>query len=136
MNQTIELTTKPTLEDVQREFEAWRKKRRKRSRIPEALWDAAVKLSSDYTTHQISKALRLNYLALEKRIVSTGHDKSVREQGEDPSFIEIDFDKTFSSSACFVEIEKSNGSKMKMYFKGEVGLDLMEFGKLFLENQL
>lgn len=135
MDQAIKLSTKGTLEDLQEEFKKWRAKRKRHSRIPEELWEAAVKLSSDYTTHQISKTLQLNYLALENRILSKKHDKSMPEQGADPSFIEIDCGKHFSPTACFVEIEKSNGSKMKMYFKGGVGVNLIELGSLFLENE-
>jgi hypothetical protein len=37
-------TVKPTLEVVRHQFEAWRKRRRCRGRIPEALWEAAVGL--------------------------------------------------------------------------------------------
>ncbi|MGA1871677.1 MAG: hypothetical protein ACMUJM_24380 [bacterium] len=133
MNSTIKLPPKPTLGDVLREFERWRATRRKRKPIPEKLWEAAVGLSSDYTPHQISKALHLNYLALKKRIQSTGQDKLLPVQGPSSSFIEIDFSKSISTSEFFVEIEKSDGAKMKMSFKNGIGINLIEIGKLFLE---
>ena len=135
MNQATKLPLKPTLEDVLREFEIWRAVKKKRSRIPEQLWEAAVKLSSNYTPHQISRALHLDYVELKNRISSSMHDKVLSEHGNTASFIEVDFSKSISTSECSVEVEKSDGSKMKMSFKGGIGLDLMEFGKLFLENQ-
>lgn len=59
---------KPNLAQVRDQFENWRKTRQKRTAIPEALWDAAVSLSKDYSTLQISKALRLHYTTLKNRI--------------------------------------------------------------------
>jgi hypothetical protein len=132
MKQESILPTKPTLDDVHKKFEIWRRSRKKRSRIPKKLWEAAVKLSSDYTISHISKSLHLNYVELEKRIITARGDKSLPTQAA-PSFIEIDLGKSISNAECVVEIEKRDGSKMKMYFKGEVGLNLLEFGKAFLE---
>lgn len=134
MIQATELPTRPTLEDVQREFEIWRRGRTKRSQIPEELWAEAVKLSSDYTPHQISKALHLNYLALKNRISSTMQDKLLSAEKRAASFIEVDLFKGVSVSECSVEIQKSDGAKMKISFKGGVSVDLMELGKLFLQG--
>jgi hypothetical protein len=46
-------------------------------------------------------------------------------------FIELDFEQTKSPSHCVIEMEKSNGAKLKMYFTGERSLDLLELGKTF-----
>ena len=132
MNQGINLVTKPILADVRKKFEAWRATRGKRTQIPQELWDAAVKLSPDYTPHQISKALHLDYVKLKNLILSSGEAKLLPSHGS-PSFIEIDLGKRISDPECVVELEKRDGSKMKMYFKGEVGFDLMELGKSFLK---
>jgi hypothetical protein len=132
MNQETILPIKPTLDDVRKKFESWRRSRKKRSRIPKKLWEAAVKLSSDYTISQISKSLHLNYVQLEKCIISAKENKSLPTQAA-PSFIEIDLGKSMESAECVVEIEKRDGSKMKMYFRGKVDLNLLEFGKAFLE---
>ena len=58
---------KPALKKVQAEFENWRKTRKSRGFIPEALWGAAISLAGPYSLHQISKGLRLNH-----RTVGTG----------------------------------------------------------------
>ena len=134
MNEAIKLPLNPTLQDVLREFETWRGVRKVRSRIPEQLWEAAVKLSSNYTTHQISKALRLDYVELKNRISTTMQDKAQSEPGKAASFVEVDFCNSISASECSVEIEKSDGSKMKMFFRGGIGLDLMDLGKQFLQG--
>ena len=56
---------KPRLEQVQKQFELWRRSRAKRGAIPDALWQAAIMLFPDYPVHRISKALRLNYTDLD-----------------------------------------------------------------------
>ena len=56
------------LEGVRRRFERWRRTREVGSRIPEALWAAAVKLARVYGIHRTAKTLRVNYYALKKRV--------------------------------------------------------------------
>ena len=82
MNQIIILPPEPTLADIRKQFERWRATRGKRTRIPEELWEAAVRLSSDYTPHQISKALHLNYLKLKNRILALKKDKSLSAKND------------------------------------------------------
>ena len=115
---------KPTLEEVRDEFENWRKSRRKRTAIPEALWQAAVSLSGDYPTLKISKALRLNYTVLKNRVQASNTDSG-------PAFVELDFGKSIFPTECIVEMEDKTGSKMKMHLKGVIGLDLLELGRAF-----
>ncbi len=121
---------KPTLEQVRDQFENWRKTRQKRTAVPEALWERAVSLSSDYPILQISKALRLNYTALKNRVQASNggsHPKS----NSGPAFVELDFGRSIFPSECVVEMEDTIGSKMKMHLKGVTGLDLLELGRAF-----
>jgi len=125
--------TKPILADVQKEFETWRKTRKKRSPVPRELWEAAVELTSDYTIYEISKALGINFLRLEKQILSARGDQNIIKRPT-PSFIELNLGNNISAAECIVEVENRAGSKIKMYFKGKPHLDLMKFGKAFLEQ--
>ena len=54
----------PTLEEVQQLFEQWRRNKRRRDRIPAALWEAAASLSGQHSANKISKLLRLNHTAV------------------------------------------------------------------------
>ena len=56
-----------SLEHVQQRFECWRQRRKKRARIPQSLWKAAVALSREYSICHLSKALRVNYTALKNK---------------------------------------------------------------------
>ena len=56
------------LEGLRRRFEHWRRTHRARSRIPDSLWAAAVKMAGMYGLHRTARALRLDYYALKKRV--------------------------------------------------------------------
>ena len=133
MNQENLPNVRPALEYIQNQFETWRQTREKRAPIPAPLWDAAVNLSKDYSILQISKALRLNYTDLKDRVLSQPDEEIVKVEHNLP-FIELDFERTKSPSHCVIEMEKSNGAKLKMYFSGEGNLDFLELGKSFWRN--
>ena len=113
-----------TLEEVQKQFEQWRRNRKHREEIPEALWAAAASLATRHSVFHIAKALRLSYNALKKRA-----DKStIAEASNKNTFIEFKHVPSTSITECVIEIEKP-GAKMRMCFKG--GLDILELAKSF-----
>jgi len=59
-------------------FEKWRSKQKTRSRLPEPLWLAAVKLAQRYGVNRTARALRLDYNGLKKRMESTICDAPVQ----------------------------------------------------------
>ena len=121
---------KLTLEQVQEQFEHWRRSRKKRGVIPDALWQAALMLFPDYRVHRISKALRVNYTDLKHRINayrSTCEPSDVSTAG----FIELGLSDPMRPAESMVEMADQKGATMRMYFKGEAGLDLLELGKAF-----
>ena len=68
--------TQIEMSEVQKQFKDWRKNRKKRSYIPELLWDAAVKLYPKYSPYEISKALRVHYGRLKIRILNACKPKT------------------------------------------------------------
>ena len=120
----------PSLEEIRDQFETWRHTRQKRGPIPDRLWEAAVGLSGNYTILQISKALGLNYTDLKHRINayrSTCEQSDVSTSG----FIELGLSDPMRPAESMVEMADQKGATMRMYFKGEAGLDLLELGKAF-----
>ena len=49
-------------------FENWRGSRKVRSRIPNQLWDLAVKLAVAYGLNRAASVLKLDYYSLKKRV--------------------------------------------------------------------
>ncbi|OGR26529.1 MAG: hypothetical protein A2277_03935 [Desulfobacterales bacterium RIFOXYA12_FULL_46_15] len=124
-------TVNPDLEDVQQKFTTWREERTRRRPIPEVLWEAAINLSraKEYSINKISKALRLNYSDLKRRI--SAHGQPIIKDGQNIEFIKLDYSPSVFPSECIIEMEDSSGAKMKMCFRGSTDLDLLELGRSF-----
>ena len=111
-------TVRPTLEVVRNQFEAWRKRRRCRGRIPEALWQAAVGLCREHSICEVSRSLRLNYNGLKNRVPKARDRGLAVGQRPDLGFVKLDLGAPIAPSECLVEMEAPNGAKMRMSFRG------------------
>jgi len=123
-------TIAPSLEQVRQRFESWRKRRKKRTRIPQNLWQAAVSLSEEYSICHLSKVLRVNYTALKKHVVKFNMPEKNASDVSCSTFIELPAPAVpfFEST---IEMIKSDGSVMRIHAKGAACSDLMELGKTF-----
>ena len=122
-------TLRPTLETIRKRFQTWRKKERAGRLIPSALWGAAVELCQDHSLNKVSRALRLNYYGLKKRVQKT------QEIGldSDMGFVKLDLGAPLVSAAEWrVEMEAPNGAKMTLSLKGAPrDLDPLELSRAF-----
>jgi hypothetical protein len=72
-------------------IEAWRNDPQKPRRMPEALWQTAAELSKHSSVGHISKALRLDYTALKKRVhAQNKKDLPAVKTQQSLKFIELD----------------------------------------------
>ena len=129
------MQSSPSLDNVKLKFKTWRMTRTRGTRIPEELWLAAINVfhSEDLTLYKIARALRLNQTDLKKHIQQA---IPIVEKASPPTFIEVCCEaQPVSISECIVEMKNSNGSIMKMCFKGKIDFDLLELGKSFWDKQ-
>ena len=131
MDEQIIPTAEPILEEVRQRFERWRESRKRRTPIPESLWEGAVGLCADHSIYRISKSLHLNYNALKKRVCYS-NPESLPESVTSSAFVELDLKASLPEAECLVEREDKDGAKMKMHIKGRLCLDPLEFVKAFL----
>ncbi len=131
MKKEISPATRSKLKQLQRQFEKWRQSREKGSPIPEKLLDKAARLTKDYSIHQVSRSLQINHTVLKKRA-----EEIEKTPGITSDFIEIKATDILSPLpvGCIVEIEKADGTKMKMHFGNRVDINLIELGKAFWRN--
>jgi hypothetical protein len=123
--------TNPSLEQVRQRFESWRQRRKKRTRIPGNLWQAAVALSEEYSICHLSKVLRVNYTTLKEKVIDANTpDKHTRDVFSSP-FIELPHPAT-SLPESTIEMIKTDGSVMRAHVKGAACSDLVALGKAFL----
>ena len=115
------------LEAGRRRFERWRRTREGRSRIPDPLWNSAVKLSATYGIHRTAKTLRLNPDSLKKRVASTNgngsrgqKDPRKKATGREAAtaFVELVPTEGTCPPECIVELENPRGAKMRIHAKG------------------
>ena len=132
------------LKDLRRRFELWRRTRKVRSRIPEPLWAAAVKLAGRNGIHRTAKALRVDYYALKKRVeqnaVSAGAQqdpavtasKTVTTEAE---FLELPAAAWPGSGECTLELEDAGGTKLRVHLKGFAASDLASLSRSFWQDE-
>jgi hypothetical protein len=130
------------LEAVRQRFQAWRGKRKPRSRIPEPLWSSAVKLVSAYGLYRTARALRLDYYALKKRA-----ERGPRANNNSPTaptavskaevvtpFLEL-VSPISTATECVVELENAAGAKMRVHLKGVASPDLATLSRSFWNHE-
>ena len=106
-----------SLEALRRRFERWRRSRTARSRIPDTLWTSAVQAAGRYGLHRTTKALRLDYYSLKKRVEDAATDREPDREAA-ATFLELPTPVSAGASECIVELEDSGGAKMRMHLKG------------------
>jgi hypothetical protein len=117
------------LGEVKEQFKTWRKTRESLRPIPEQLWSAAVDLTAHHSISQISKELVVDYSALKRRVHLKKKDTAALTSP--PDFIELNLEPPAAVSECMVEMQERQGSKLRMHFRGQTDVDLLELAKLF-----
>ena len=123
----------PRLEGLCRRFERWRRTRKVRSRIPEPLWAAAVKVADTYGIHRTARTLRVNYYSLKKRVEEASAVTASRVPGEaaEATFLELPAPVWPGCGECTLELENAGGAKMRVHLKGVEAPDLPALSRSF-----
>ena len=112
------------LAEVRAELQAWRGRRRRGDRIPEEVWRRAARAVRQYGLNPVSRALRLDYYQL-KRWAGRVDGQGSASHG--PVFVEVEGTASEAGLACVVELEKCNGTRMRICVRDTVAVD---WGKL------
>ncbi len=120
------------LEEVRRRFERSRRTRRPRSRIPDSLWAAAVKMARIYGLHRTARALRVDYYSLKERVgEDSGVTSGMSERGAMAGFLELAPPTQTGAGECTLELEDTGGAKMRIHLKGCQTPDLAALSRSF-----
>ena len=122
-------TTKPTLEEVKEQFEAWRKASKPNQSIPTELWNAAVSLCGSGTRrpYLIAQKLGLNYKDLKQHLMEKTPAQS--------AFVELDLGNASATPECMVEMQDEKGGQLKFQLKGQPCPDLIEILRAFWKKE-
>jgi len=105
------------LSEVRRQLERWRQGRRRGTRIPEELWQAAADLGREVGVSKTAQELHLDYYALRRRMESGLEERPAREAPRAGRFLEIPLCAP-PSPECIVEIEDPRGARLRLELKG------------------
>jgi hypothetical protein len=105
---------------LQRQLDQFRSIQPHRTRLPEALWQAAVELARVHGLHPVAQPLRLDYMGLKKRL---GEVPVVRRKAAAPAFVELISAHAATVGECVIEFESSAGSKMRIQWKNSSAPD-------------
>ena len=99
---------------LQRQLDQFRSTHPRRSKLPEALWQAAVELARQHGIYPVSHPLRLDYVGLKKRL---GGSRRARHRRPKPAFVELIAPSSVQGGECVIEFETSAGNKMRIQWK-------------------
>jgi hypothetical protein len=120
------------LERLRQRFEWHRETHKVRSRIPNSLWAAAIKLASIHGINRTAKTLRLDYYALKKRLERQPAAKThVPKVGDSIGFVELAGITPVGSGECCMELENADGEKMRVQLRGVAMPDLVLLSRSF-----
>ena len=103
-------------------FAGWRRTRKPKSRIPQRLWELAVKLAAKHGLHRTARTLKLDYYSLKKRVeAAEGHGEG------NPSFIELP-QALASVQECVIEFEDGAVS-LRVHLKGYNDMEVATVGR-------
>jgi hypothetical protein len=107
-------TTVPDdLLQLSQRLEEWRGANPPRTRLPEPIWEAAVEMAQRHGLHCTTKALRLDYMRLKKRLPAGAQPP----RSTPPAFLELFAPSATGPVECVVELE-SAGDRMRVSMKG------------------
>jgi hypothetical protein len=107
-------------------FEAWRERRQGGRRIPQPLWDLAVRLASKYGISRTATALGLDYYSLKKQAGAAAQQPPSRS----PAFVELPPPVVVGKQALF-ELDNGAGATMRVQLLGYDAADLQALARQF-----
>jgi hypothetical protein len=99
---------------LQRQLDQFRSTQRRRTKLPESLWQAAVELARQHGVYSVAQPLRLDYMGLKKRL---GEPSSHQRKAPRPAFVELITPHPATLEECVIEFESSRGAKMRIQWK-------------------
>jgi hypothetical protein len=114
-------TNEQRFADLQERFAAWRRERPHRSsRIPEALWQAAVQVARELGVSKTSELLGVDYYSLKGRLGGTP-PKGTRQRAVE--FVEIPGKVLSAGPGCVVELQDRRGIRLRVELCEAVGAE-------------
>jgi hypothetical protein len=106
-------------------FDAWRERRPGGRRIPQPLWDLAVRLASQHGVSRTATALGLDYYSLKKQA-----EAAPQPPPRSPAFVELPPPVVVGKQALF-ELDNGAGATMRVQLLGYDAADVEALARRF-----
>ena len=117
----------PALATARREFDRWRRRHRKRARLPKELWRTAIALARKHGLSKTAQALGLRYDSLKKHLDHSASTALAPTKSK-PAFVElVPRQMTPNSVECTIEWLDDGDATVRMRI---VGAELSELASL------
>jgi|TARA_Y100000031_G_C8219623_1_gene385205 hypothetical protein len=131
MKQRRQVAERENLEAVRQRFEKWRRERKRGTKIPQRLWQAAVGLSDRHSVGEIATVLGLHYGRLKKR-VSAFNGESEPQAVAGMEFVSVGAMPMEQTNV--VELEDGSGKRLKVHLMGAGTGTVIEVAKALWEQ--
>jgi hypothetical protein len=105
-------------------FEAWRERRQEGRRIPQPLWDLAVRLVRRHGLSRTAGALRLDYYSLKRR----AEPAAPQPPSLSPAFVELPAPVVVAKQALF-ELANGAGASLRVQLLGYDAADVVALAR-------
>ena len=123
------------LSAVRRQFDQWRSRHRKHTRLPKELWRQAAALAREHGLNKTARALGLDYYSLKKHLEEMTTEELIPAKAES-DFIELlGGAMTAGSMECTIEWSDGGGSTLRMHIKGAGLSELASLAGVFRGGQ-
>jgi hypothetical protein len=102
------------LAPVQTDLTAWRKRRKHREPIPQALWRRMATLAESYGVHPIAQALNVSYTALKRRLAANCSERASKAGVGSSGFVEVPLSGWPWPGQWAIELEDGRGWKLTL----------------------
>ena len=107
-------------------FQAWRGERKLGERIPQPLWDLAVRLAKLHGVSRTATALGLDYYGLQRRTEAA----AAPAQSSNPAFVELPAPVVVGKQ-CRFELDNGAGATMRVQLVGYDAADVEALSRSF-----
>lgn len=106
---------------LQTQLDQWRSTQKRRTKLPESFWQAAVNLAKEYGLFRTADPLRLDYMRLKKRL---GDSTGPPRKQLPAAFVEL-VARPADMQECVIEFESAGRAKMRIQWKSAAPPDWM-----------
>jgi hypothetical protein len=104
---------------LQGQLDQWRSAQKRRTKLPESFWQAAVDLAKQYGVFQTAHSLRLDYMRLKKRL---GDSADPAGRPRQAAFVELR-PRLTDVQECIIEFASVGRATLRIHWKSTVPPD-------------